>query len=415
MPTWTRAPTARSPVRSLARRRRRPPRAASRRTPLGGTIGRRPTTATAPRPASAACVPVTSCEQQLRLPALHAVGPVAIESASVSAARSSRPRRSHLGRDRSQGREIGEVTTRRHARATAGGAARSTSRRRPSRRSPCRRATLGHDHARLGVVTGDPLPRSWSSAPTSRRSGRATSRASSPACTTASSRCRSTVKRWNALRCGRLRTSSHSGRSRHQAVRRASRRRGPRRRAPSSEMKASRAGSVPRFVRGAAPRRRAVRSAPAIGDPEVGGLRGGRRSKLDRPLATRRCASAISPSRTTMPGRHREVTPGRRRPAGPASHEPAPPARRRPLPRDRAAGRRTGPSARRRRDAELSATRPGAGAAAGRSSRRGRCSSTRTSAAVDRGASRVVGRVDDRGAPSSARSAATSRRPPVPP
>ncbi len=40
---------------------------------------------------------------------------------------------------------------------------------------------------------GEPLPRSCSHAPTSSRSGRTTSRVSRPACTTASTRCRSTV------------------------------------------------------------------------------------------------------------------------------------------------------------------------------------------------------------------------------
>ena len=57
----------------------------------------------------------------------------------------------------------------------------------------------------------EPLPMSCSSAPTSSRSGRDTSRTSGAARTAASSRCRSTLKRCTALRCGRCRTRSHSG------------------------------------------------------------------------------------------------------------------------------------------------------------------------------------------------------------
>ena len=61
---------------------------------------------------------------------------------------------------------------------------------------------------------GAPLPMSCSSAATSSRSGRLTSRTRGAACTAASTRCRSTVKRCTALRCGRWRTAAHSGSSR---------------------------------------------------------------------------------------------------------------------------------------------------------------------------------------------------------
>ena len=47
--------------------------------------------------------------------------------------------------------------------------------------------------------------------PASSRSGRSTSRSSPVARTTVSTRCRSTVCRWTALRCGRVRTAAHSG------------------------------------------------------------------------------------------------------------------------------------------------------------------------------------------------------------
>ena len=52
---------------------------------------------------------------------------------------------------------------------------------------------------------------SWRSAASRSRSGRLTSRSSPLARTTVSMRCRSTVCRWTALRCGRLRTAAHSG------------------------------------------------------------------------------------------------------------------------------------------------------------------------------------------------------------
>ncbi len=55
------------------------------------------------------------------------------------------------------------------------------------------------------------LPMSWKSAESSSRSGSSTLRLSLPARTTASTECRSTVKRWKGERWGRLRTRSHSG------------------------------------------------------------------------------------------------------------------------------------------------------------------------------------------------------------
>ena len=55
------------------------------------------------------------------------------------------------------------------------------------------------------------LPMSCSSAASSSRSARPTQRTSPPAMTTVSMRCRSTVWRCTALRCGRERTAAHSG------------------------------------------------------------------------------------------------------------------------------------------------------------------------------------------------------------
>ena len=52
---------------------------------------------------------------------------------------------------------------------------------------------------------------SWRRPATSSRSGRRTPRTSAAACTAVSSRCRSTLKRCTALRCGRWRTAAHSG------------------------------------------------------------------------------------------------------------------------------------------------------------------------------------------------------------
>ena len=66
------------------------------------------------------------------------------------------------------------------------------------------------------VARASPLPMSCSSAPTSSRSGRSTSRVSSAAAAAASTRWRSTVKRCQGWRCGSDRTRSHSGSSRAQ-------------------------------------------------------------------------------------------------------------------------------------------------------------------------------------------------------
>ncbi len=61
---------------------------------------------------------------------------------------------------------------------------------------------------------GQPLPMSCSRAAISSRSGRLTRRVNSEARTAVSMRCRSTVHRCTALRCGRQRTRSQSGSSR---------------------------------------------------------------------------------------------------------------------------------------------------------------------------------------------------------
>ena len=146
---------------------------------------------------------------------LHAVGPVASESAIGRARRAGRgcprcrprrrPRRWSPGR-RGRGRW-------RSSGAAGGGAPGRRAPRRRRGRSPSASATVCASTTPLSVWSpGPPLPRSCSSAPTSSRSGRRTDRTRSSARATASSRWRSTVKRWNALRCGLQRTRSHSGR-----------------------------------------------------------------------------------------------------------------------------------------------------------------------------------------------------------
>ena len=56
-----------------------------------------------------------------------------------------------------------------------------------------------------------PLPRSWMSAPRTRRSGRDTRVVMEPALAAVSTRCRSTVQVWMGSRGGRSRTAPHSG------------------------------------------------------------------------------------------------------------------------------------------------------------------------------------------------------------
>ena len=72
------------------------------------------------------------------------------------------------------------------------------------------RAAMGAPTAEWSCAPAT-LPMSCSRAPSSSRSGRSTSRTRPVARTTVSIRCRSTVCRWTGLRCGRLRTSAHSG------------------------------------------------------------------------------------------------------------------------------------------------------------------------------------------------------------
>ena len=84
--------------------------------------------------------------------------------------------------------------------------------RRPAARTPSASAIA----AAIGSPTslwspGQPLPMSCSSAATSSRSGRSTSRVSSAAAAAASTRWRSTVNRCQGWRCGSERTRSHSG------------------------------------------------------------------------------------------------------------------------------------------------------------------------------------------------------------
>ena len=162
---------------------------------------------------------------------------------------------------------------------------------------------------------GQPLPMSWSSAPTRSRSGRPTSRVSAAARAAASTRWRSTVKRWKALRCGLLRTGAHSGRMRvTQAVRgRGSRRPGSPRRPPPSRrdervarLVGPRVGSA--GASAAAAQGRAARSAA----PWFAARRPPHEQQPGRRRGRRRPSSAISPSRTTIPRRARRA--GARRP-----------------------------------------------------------------------------------------------------
>ena len=153
----------------------------------------------------------------------HAAGPVARESASVSAA-SSRKRRRPTRRARrraaivagsSRSRRIATSDSSRWLPTSSASTSMSASgkpeaRRRAGARSRRRRRC---DRRRV------PLPRSCSSALITRRSGRSTRSAQPAALAVVSSRCRSTVKRWYALCCGRERTGSHSGRIRAQMPR----------------------------------------------------------------------------------------------------------------------------------------------------------------------------------------------------
>ena len=183
---------------------------------------------------------------------------------------------------------------------------------------------------------GRPLPMSWSSAPSRRSSGRVR-RATSPSkpsssrtaahSATHSRRCRSTVKRWYALRCGRARTCPHSGSSAASTPTwsRASNTGTALRPARSRPTNASRASGSTR--RRAAPRMRsserrarwAARTRPPPWPPAARSAcraRARSRALTDRRAAPRRAPTARSlrPSRRTGP----RVSSRSRRHASPA-------------------------------------------------------------------------------------------------
>ena len=188
---------------------------------------------------------------------------------------------------------------------------------------------------------GQPLPMSCSSAATSSRSGRPTRRVSAEARTAVSTRCRSTVQRCTALRCGRQRTRSQSGSSRvispsassasqtgdgrlaraEQGDELLARLGGPGHRQRPASAAASRrtAGSGERQPGLGRPRRRRAAAAPGRGRGGRCGRARPRRPARRRPrraacaLRLRRAPAAAPPSSAAQPG------PRGRGPAAPGS------------------------------------------------------------------------------------------------
>ncbi len=167
----------------------------------------------APSPASAAAARWTRSATRVARQLLHAAGPVASASASVRACSSSRtptvPTASVITAmvaGSSGSRRIAVSTSSRWWRTSSAKVSTSCF------GNPMRAATSR-------VITspasewspGQPLPMSCRKAATSSRSGRATRRVIAAARAAVSTRCRSTVHRCTALRCGRQRTRSQSG------------------------------------------------------------------------------------------------------------------------------------------------------------------------------------------------------------
>ena len=168
------------------------------------------------RPSSRSPARRTSSSTSPAFHSLQAAGPVARASATVRAASSSSDAWSPTAAT-TVSVVAGSSRSRRVAVSTSSRCWATTSSRVSTSASakPRRAATVRASRAPAALWStpsdSEPLPMSCSSAPTSSRSGRDTSRTSGAARTAASSRCRSTLKRWTALRCGRCRTRSHSG------------------------------------------------------------------------------------------------------------------------------------------------------------------------------------------------------------
>ena len=143
----------------------------------------------------------------------HAAGPVAAASARASAySRASvwtSPTASATDRivtGSARSRRVAVSGSSRCCRTTRSTTATSAADR------PIRVATVAAIGAPLALWSpGSPLPMSCSSAASTSRSGRGTSRAYDAASRAVSTRCRSTVYLCTGLRWGRLRTRAHSG------------------------------------------------------------------------------------------------------------------------------------------------------------------------------------------------------------
>ena len=156
-----------------------------------------------------------SCASRVARQSVQAAGPAAAASASVSALSRAKMPASPPTAARAASTVPGSVWSRRVASSISVRCSRTSSSivATSSASKPSRRAMSRATGAPSALWSCAPLtlPMSCRSAATSRRSGRATSRAKPRACTTVSMRWRSTVCRWTGLRCGRERTRDHSG------------------------------------------------------------------------------------------------------------------------------------------------------------------------------------------------------------
>ena len=158
---------------------------------------------------------VTSLSSSDARQSVHAAGPAALASASVRARNRSRLSRLPPTARDTIAMVCGSSPSRRVARSMRVRCSRTswTTSARSSSPTPSRWSTRSAIGAPVSEWSREPgtLPMSCSSAARRSRSGRLTSRSNPLARTTVSMRWRSTVCRWTALRCGRLRTAAHSG------------------------------------------------------------------------------------------------------------------------------------------------------------------------------------------------------------
>ncbi len=234
-----------------------------------------------------------------------------------------------------RGRVVGVARWSRARRASGGGARAGSRRRRPARAMPIRASSGPTSRAPSTEWSRAParLPMSWSSALSSRHLGaRHVAAHAGRHRATASTRCRSTVCRWIAARCGRLRTAAHSGIQVVTTPARSSASHTGHLGAAGAEQRERTTRARPRG-HGSGSGGVRVRLATVTGDSDEPGAGRGRRGPQGQQriglAGGRPTASSSSPSCSTRPSPTERSRGG----AAPAAHEHGTPGGHRPLQR----------------------------------------------------------------------------------